>query len=459
MKVIERLELNINEIKKTLVGSYLNKIECYNDFDYMFKFSYSKAPSVFISLNVKNPFIALINKRFNFNTITPFYSRLKSKLLNACLIDASLVNNDNILKLDFLKTTDTYDKVHYSLVFEIFKSNSNLILLSDGKIEDAFRFKGLDTHHPILKNMIYEAPEKFANQKEESEKDLENEKFYINSIERIFLSNKYKNIKIELKRKQKSLIKKLVKLKNDHDEAVSKLQYKDYADYFLTIMHTIKRGDSSFDFYGKEIKINNLYSPSENLNQLYKTYKKAKLTIQSTDEYIEKTEDEIAYIESVSSTFDYLNDSDYQELVDELSSKKIIKLKNHSKQKNIKCAEKPYYIIFNNVRIGFGKNAKQNNNLTFSLAGKSDYFIHNKNAHGNHVIIFDSNPTDSVIEYAMELCVFLSNQIDSEVIYTQVKTLKKGKEIGLVKLSQYESYTIKKINYDFASIVKSANRF
>lgn len=459
MLITEHLQNIVNEINETLKGSYLNRIESFNDYDYVLRFSRSKAPAIFITLNVKNPFVALIKSKYNFGTITPFYSRLKTKLLNSCLIGASAFNADNILKLDFLKTTDTYDKVHYSLIFEIFKSNGNLILLNENKIEDAFRFKGIDTHHPILRNMVYVAPTKVASSKDFTEKDLLLEQNYIDSIEQNYLSNKYKMVRVELKRKLKSLKKKLEKIKCDKEEATKKLEYKNYADYFLTIMNEVNRGDDSFDYYGEKININVTYSPSENLNQLYKVYKKAKLTIQSTDEYIQKSEDEISYIESVLATLDYLNESDYEELITELLDKKLIKAKGPRKIKNLKNAQMPYFVVFNDIRIGFGKNSKQNSTLTFNYASKDDYFLHVKNNHGNHVIIFDSNPSDEVIKFALQFCVYLSKKPDAEVIFAKVKTIKKGKDEGLVKLSQYESYTIKNFDYNFDEIIKTATRF
>ncbi|WP_254555068.1 hypothetical protein, partial [Salmonella enterica] len=89
-------------------------------------------------------------------------------------------------------TTDTYDKIRYKLIFEIFKSNSNLVLLVDGKVDEAFRFKGIDTKHPIIKNAIYEPPTKAPFEKEVKEKDTIDEKEYFNTIERRHLLSTYK---------------------------------------------------------------------------------------------------------------------------------------------------------------------------------------------------------------------------------------------------------------------------
>ena len=459
MTFLERLKNIVNEINETLPLTYLNKIQCLSDYDYVFSFSKSKSKNIFISLNVKNPFVKLTDKKFMFNTTNSFFVRLKTKLLNSLFIKASLYNDDNILELEFVKTTDTYDKIHYSLLFEIFKSNSNLILLVDKKIDEAFRFKGIDTHHPILKNGIYEAPLKAKYDKEIKEKDFLNEDTYFNNIEKLHLAEKYRQVSLELKRRKKSLEKKLVKIKEDQNEASEKLIYKDYADYLLTILSEVKRGDKYFIYEDKKIPLNESFTPSQNLEHFYKIYKKAKATISSTKEYIEKTANEIDYLDSVISSLTLFNEDDYQEIITELIDKKILKVGHFKKPKNIKNAAKPYYILFNDTKIGFGKNSLQNDNLTFKYASKDDYFVHLKNVHSNHIIIFKKDLDDKTLEFALELAVYLANKKDGEVILAKVKSIKKGNESGLVLLSNYESYFIKEFHYDFASYLNNVNRF
>ena len=459
MLIQEKLEEIVSNINKDLKGSYLNRIECLSEFDYIFRFSRSKAKSIFISLNSKNPFVSLIDERYTFSSTSSFYQKIKNKLANSCLLGAKALNDDNILCLEFSKINDTYDKIHYFLIFEIFKSNTNLILLNEDKIEDAFRFRGIDTNHPILKNAKYLPPEKLNFAKEVKEKDIENEKYYIQNLESLYVAAKYKEVALNIKRKIKSLNKKIEKIKDDQNEATKKLNYKDYADYFLTIMSEIKRGDSYFDYFGEKIKINENYSPSQNLNQLYKIYKKAKQTLLSTKDYIDKTEYEIDYLTSVYSSLPYYNENDYLELIPELIEKKLLKEKHNKTPKNLKNAAKPYYLLHNGVKIGFGKNSLQNDNLTWKYASRNDYFLHTKNEHGNHVIIFSSELDDELLEFACEFCAFLTGHNDGEIIVAQCSKTKKGSEPGLVKLSSYESYLIKSLKYDFASLIKEAKRF
>ena len=101
----------------------------------------------------------------------------------------------------------------------------------------------------------------------------------------------------------------------------------------------------------------------------------------------------------------------------------------------------------------------QNNYLTFTLANKNHYFLHINKDHGPHVIIFSENPNKKVIEFACELALFLAKKNDGDVIFTKVKTIKKGPALGLVILSTYETYHISKFKNDFNSLLNNLNRF
>ena len=59
MDIVTSLKLKTHAINDKLKGTYLNKIQCLGEYDYIFTFSKSKNFDVFISLNVKNPFLRI----------------------------------------------------------------------------------------------------------------------------------------------------------------------------------------------------------------------------------------------------------------------------------------------------------------------------------------------------------------------------------------------------------------
>lgn len=450
-----KIEGKLNSLFK---GSFLNKLQQITNNDFLLGFSKGKEQSAIISVNLQNPFIELTDRKYLQNINGTFFQHLKARIMNSSFHGARILNNDNILCLDFVKTTDTYDKIPYTLVIELFKSNTNLILVSEGKIVEAFKYKGIDTNRPVLNNIIYEAPKTILAPKEFSEKDQNSINEYLNNIEAKYLKEKYSNVISLLKRKKKSLNKKIDNLKIEEEEAIKHEKYQEYGDYLKICLNEVKRGDKSFTYEGITIPLKETYSPTQNLQYFYKVYKKSKLTISSTKKYIYQAQNEIEYIDHILATIDFYNEQEYQELLKELTNSKLIKLPKYKIEKKI-TASKPSYIIFKGTKIGFGKNSNQNNELTFNLANKSDYFLHINKSHGPHIIIFNNNPSDEIIQFACELALFLSKVQDGDVIFTRVSNLKKTSTLGQVRMDKYETYHINKIREGMNNYVLNAKRF
>ena len=458
MTNIDHLIETENKINCLFKGSFLNKLQQITNNDFLFGFSKGKEQSLIISVNLQNPFVEFTTQKFLQNVNGNFFQHLKSKIMNSSFHNARVLNNDNILCLDFIKTTDTYDKVPYTLVIELFKSNANLILVSEGKIVEAFKYKGLDTNRPVLNNIIYESPKTILEPKEFTEKNQNIINEYLSNIESKYLKEKYSSLISLLKRKKKSLNKKIDNLKVEEEEAIKHEKYQEYGDYLKICLNEIKRGDKSFTYEGITIPLKETYSPTQNLQYLYKVYKKSKLTIESTRKYIYQAQNEIEYIDHILATIDFYNEQEYQELLKELTNTKLIKLPKYKIEKKIP-ASKPSYVVFDETKIGFGKNSNQNNELTFNIANKSNYFLHINKSHGPHIIIFNNDPSDEIIQFACELALFLAKAQDGDVIYARVSNLKKTSTIGQVRMEKYETYHINKIREDMNKYILNAKRF
>lgn len=454
------LKQQIDNINNKFKNTFLNKIQSLTKTDFLFGFSQGKSNSVFISIMPQEPFIAITTNKFLANNNNQFINKLKTKLNNSKFIGASVINNDNIVKFDFVKTTDTYDKISFSLIIELFKMNTNIILLdNDNKIIDALKFHGLDTKHPIIQNATFEYPQNQVISKEVPTNYDELINVHIENIEDRYLEEKYKYVLVALKAKKKSLQKKLKIIIEEENEAKEKLIYKDYGDFFLANLESMNRGDSSFDYLGKKISVKADYTPQRNLEYLYKVYKKAKQTIQMSDKFIDETEDDLNYISSLLDSTTFYNEEDYLQLIEELKSTNIIKIKSQKNVKIQKSAVKPYYILFNETKIGFGKNNIQNDYLTFKLAKKTYYFLHIDKAHGPHVVIFDDNPSNDVKEMASELAIYLAKKNTGDVMYSQIKFIKKLGTLGKVKISKYETFHIINFKFDIKNALLKAKRF
>ena len=101
----------------------------------------------------------------------------------------------------------------------------------------------------------------------------------------------------------------------------------------------------------------------------------------------------------------------------------------------------------------YGKNAKQNEMVTFKKANKSDQFIHVKDEHGSHVIIQSEHPNNEVILTACEIALLLSGKECGDVQHAKVKDVKKGSFLGQALLTSYITYTIKSIRKETRNLL------
>jgi predicted ribosome quality control (RQC) complex YloA/Tae2 family protein len=458
MLYVEYLSHLVEDLSAKFVGSFLERVEQIDRTDFLLKFSFEKSSALFISLNQRDPFVEIKKIDPKVKIDTPILRRITSALLGAKLTGVKILDEDSLIEFSIQKLDAFYSKHDYSLIVELFKNNSNMILVENGKIIDAFLHHSLDTNHPIIDGMIYETPKNSGFKRVFEDKDRLYIADYLASIQDRALREKYKPIITAIKKRIKALNKKLDNLNEDKAKANENLRYKDIADSYLSELATHHRGEESFDYEDKLIPLVVNFTPSQNLEMLYKKYKKAKTTLVGIDEYLEETKREIDKLSTYLGELDYFNEYDYIDLIENLPD---LRLSTKVKRQNKKAvlSSSPYYIIQKGVKIGFGKNEKQNNELTFKIAKKDDFFFHIKDESGPHVVIFSSSPSDELKELAAEIAIALIGREDGEVVSTKVGTLKKGKFLGQALLLSYESYRIHKFKYDIKTILLNASRF
>ena len=460
MLSIEFYKSQVDVLNNEFTSSYINKIEQVSRYDFCLYFSKKKSKPLFISLNATLPFVLLKDMKLNVSLYSIFLKNLKHYLLNSKLISATIGNEDNIVVLNFLKIDDLYEKHKYQLIIELFKINSNILLIQDDKIIDCFHHKPLDTKNPQIPGIFYKFPAKSQYFRNINKEDIEFFNDYIDSIHNKFLKEKYKKYVTQLKRKEKSLRNKLKKLNQDIKKAQEKLIYKDFGDYCLMNLNNIQKGDSSFEYEGVTIELDVEKSPTANMNNFYKIYKKAKGTIEFASKQIEETFNNIEYITAINNQIDFYNEKDYEELLLELSQNKLIPVSINKKQSlKISSSVMPYYYDHKGTKIGIGKNNLQNDYLSFKLASKNDTYLHIQNDYGPHVIVFSNNPSNEVLEIAASMALYGAKKGDGDVLYTKVSNIKKGKTIGLALVKEYKTIHISHIKHDMKEIFNNLKRF
>ena len=211
-------------------------------------------------------------------------------------------------------------------------------------------------------------------------------------------------------------------MENAIKDAENKLNYEDIGKMILAYSYDT----SELSNYIKEnnLEFDEKISVGQNAEKYFKRYKKAKRTIEINKQEIDKTKNEIAHLEFIISSSTYMNE---EELV--IVAREIVP----NKFKGVKIKKEPSFVgnlKVNGIKISYGKNAKANNELTFKIANRGDYYLHIKDFHGSHVIVHDENPSNEVLLTAAEIALLLSNKNEGEVYYTQIKNVKKGSSLG-----------------------------
>ncbi len=431
----------IDELREKIIGCRINNITVINSHDFLCTLSMIKEEKLLISLNHQHPFIALVDIKKTEPTITGTLNEsLRKFLKDAYIVDLSLDNEDRIVHFIIQKANDYYEKVVTHLYLECIPQRANLVFVNEeGKIIHALHYSGVTTARPILNNLSYEFPTR-GELKEDNEvpslKEIKQKTmdYYENAL-LVHKKEKFLPLYRYIKSRVKSLNKKTGVLSIEIESAKEHLSDADHGNYLLAYQYD----KELLEEYLKDnnIVLDDTKSVVENANSMFKKYKKSKRTIEMASLEIEKAKQEEDYLTYLLSSSQFMNDEELFALSQELLPKKHLK----KKVSPIKCS----YIIYDNVKISFGKNASSNNELTFKIAKKDDYYLHIKDYHGAHVIIHNPNPSNEVKLIAAELCLILSNKSAGDIMITEMKNVKKGHALGEANLLNYSTITLSKV--------------
>jgi predicted ribosome quality control (RQC) complex YloA/Tae2 family protein len=237
-----------------------------------------------------------------------------------------------------------------------------------------------------------------------------------------------------------SLKAKLQQSQNYYDKMLAKLNeltannnYKSWADLIMANLHTIKPLSEKAtleNFYNNnqpiEIKLKKDFSPQKNAELYYRKSKNQQVEINRLRQALNQKETEILEI-----TFNLEN----VEKSTELSPlRKLVASLSLDQDHTQQAALLPYHEFFcNTFKIWVGRNAQNNDILTFKLGYKEDLWLHAKDVAGSHVLIkyqSGKNFPKDVIERAAQLAAYNSkrkNETLCPVIVTPKKYVRKRK--------------------------------
>ncbi len=183
----------------------------------------------------------------------------------------------------------------------------------------------------------------------------------------------------------------------------------------------------------------------DNMIHLFKRSKKLKKTLQIKQGIIDAATYEIAVVNQI----DYdLSCAEDEHSLDEVHNE-IVQIGLIKKKKKEKEPKSDNIVVkqTNGVTFYMGKNARGNESVTFSVAGKNDMWLHAKNAPGAHVIIKGKYDAEQ-LRYAAYMAAThskSSKNVKVDVDFTLKKYIKKpkGSKLGMVIYKNYQTISVR----------------
>ncbi|HET7658404.1 MAG TPA: NFACT RNA binding domain-containing protein [Bacillales bacterium] len=263
------------------------------------------------------------------------------------------------------------------------------------------------------------------------------DRYYFGKAERDRVRQQAHDLERLLENERDKNAKKIKKLEKTLEDAEKAKRHQLFGELLTAHMHELRRGDTEaevvnyYDENGAKVKIplDPQKTPSENAQNYFRKYNKAKNSVAVVHEQIEKAKEEIRYFEGLLQQMESAAPRDVEEIRAELEEEGYIKKRKVSKKK--KLSDKPNletYISSEGIEMLVGKNNKQNEYLTNRLARANETWLHTKDIPGSHVVIRSSAFGEATLLEAANLAAYFSKSKYSSSVpvdYTEIRHVRK----------------------------------
>lgn len=430
----------IENLKKEIEGKTLFSPILLNNETFMFPLMEDFKNSVILSLNNKCPLLYKINSDAFYSSFENSFVKKFRKNLNRTIIsNIKLDEKDNVLT--FTLSSIISDCVR-DYVLELIPNCPNLISLKDGLIEEAY-YKNKNRN--LSWGEKYIKPESFDELIGDQEITPEFlEEHFKNECE-LRYKEKYSDFLKFLNTKIKSINRKISSVKNDVKKAEENLKYRGFADEIYTLGLDLKSRVESISLSENIVKLDSSKTISENCQLFYKKAKRARETINHSMSNIENAQSSLKEFENILEEFNAGDEKTKDSLV------AVYFPVNKKRETQETILNRPWKYNLNGTYIYFGKNASQNDYLSFVMKMDRDYlWLHIKDLSGAHLVICNRKPTENEILFACEFALLCSHQKAGEIVYTKKKNVRRGHTLGeaiiknqtTVKLNRIREETI-----------------
>ncbi|GAB4193023.1 MAG: NFACT RNA binding domain-containing protein [Coleofasciculaceae cyanobacterium] len=254
----------------------------------------------------------------------------------------------------------------------------------------------------------------------------------------------------QLSQKLGSLLGKLRQKASTFEERLQQSdradEYRQQADLLMAYLQDWKPGMKSItlvDFDTHQpvtIPLNPEKNAVQNAQALYKRHQKLKRARNAVEPLLKEVQEEIQYLEQVEASLaqlDRYHSSDdlqtLQEIREELIGQRYLDT-SEQRSRAIADVSEPYrYRTPSGFELLIGRNNRQNDHLTFRMAGDYDLWFHTQEIAGSHVLLRlepGTVPDEADLQFAANLSALYSRGRQSDqvpVVYTKPKYVYKPK--------------------------------
>ena len=440
-KYIEKLS---NEIEGKLLFSPI----LMNNETMLFPFAADYHYSLVVSLNNRCPLIYKINSDIFFKSFeNQFYQKFRKIFNRTIITNLKLSDKDNIVT--FILTSNESEESRI-FVAELIPNSPNLIVLNNGKIEETYyRNKNRD----LAFGSEYKQPESLTELRGDqkiTEEFLE-EQFKVE--DELRFKEKYAEFLKFLNNKIKSVNKKISSINGDLKKADENRKFAGIADEIYTKGVDLRAKMDSIEINGEIVKLDISKTVGDNCQNFYKKAKKAKETAKHFQTNIDNAQKSLDEYNRILSDF---------EAADEKGKDKIMETYfpvNKKRETQETIFNRPWKYNLNGTYIYFGKNASQNDYLSFVMKLDRDYmWLHIKNISGSHIVICSHKPTENELLFACEIALLCSHQKAGEIVYTKKKNVRRGHTLGEAIIKNQTTIKLNKIREETVEAFANAKR-
>ncbi|MEA3362214.1 MAG: NFACT family protein [Thermodesulfobacteriota bacterium] len=465
----------VAELSEQLVGARISKIYQPAPEILLFKlWNGRETLRLLISAEVQKSRLHLTEQ----NWLNPHQPPRFCQLLRARIsriVSLRVVNDDRIVQFNCVGSQGDCQ-----LIVELTGKSSNLLLLDDlGMIVDVLkRISAEDRERQILPGEKYLFPCKIVPQQktaQESPPQQELNCSWNQTVEKLYsgveaTENKhdfYRQLQQTIGRQTKKLQKRLLGIEKDLQKQQNSDSDRQKGELLLANLHSLQPGIDNVvlqNYYLQPpepvtITLDPLLKPQQNAEKYFNRYKKAKRGQEHSQRRLRETQAELDWLEQLDYQLkDTVKNSDIEEIAQELRDVGLLKDKNRLHTKKTLQPSKPHETTSpSGFRILWGRNNRQNDEISTKILKSGDFWFHVHHAPGAHVVIKVGSTkkivTDEDLNYAASIAAGYSkvrNDTKVEVMLAEAKSVRKPKgcKSGLVNVLQYKTLIVKPFRLD-----------